>query len=66
MAFAWIVECKTCLQRFPIGKREVVPGQKFEKIVPAKNLGMFECPHCHDRDEYTTDERIPGEGKVQS
>lgn len=64
MAFAWIVECKTCLLRFPIGPREVIPGKKMEKVVPAQKLGMFECPHCHDRDEYTTDDRIPGEGKV--
>lgn len=61
MGFAWLVECKTCLQRFVIGPRESVGN--FAKIVPAQELGLFECPHCHDRNEYTTDDRIPGEGK---
>lgn len=65
MPFAWLVECKTCLQRFVIGPREVVPGKKLEKIVPALPLGEFECPHCHEVDGYTTDDRIPGEGKVR-
>ncbi len=64
MPFAWLVECKTCLQRFPIAKREVVPGQKMEKIVPARALGEFECPHCHDTSPYPTDDRIPGEGRI--
>ncbi len=64
MAFAWVVECKTCLQRFVVGPREIVPGQKLQKIVPPRDLGEFECPHCHDMNRYTTDDRIPGEGKV--
>ena len=63
MTFAWLVECKTCIQRFVIGPRELVPGKKIEKIAPAEPLGELECPHCHDTNEYTTDDRIPGEGK---
>ena len=64
MAFAWMVECKTCLQRFVVGPREMEPGKKFEKTVPAQALGEFECPHCHDKNDYTTDDRFPGEGKI--
>jgi hypothetical protein len=40
-----------------------VPGKKMEKIDPPQLLGDFECPHCHDVHDYTTDDRIPGEGK---
>lgn len=64
MAFAWLVDCKTCLQRFVVGPREPEPGKKMEKVVPARRIGEFECPHCHDVAEYTTDDRIPGEGKI--
>jgi hypothetical protein len=63
VSFAWLVECKTCCQRFVVGPREVVPGKKMEKIDPPQLLGDFECPHCHDVHDYTTDDRIPGEGK---
>ncbi len=65
MAFAWMVDCKTCLQRFVIGPRELEPGKKTEKIVPATRIGELECPHCHDVNDYTTDDRIPGEGKIR-
>lgn len=64
MAFAWLVDCKTCMQRFVIGPRETVPGKKMQKIVPEQELGEFECPHCHDTNLYTTNDRIPGEGKL--
>jgi len=65
MPFAWLVECKTCLQKFVIAPREVVPGKKAERIVPVEELGRFECPHCHETHTYTTDDRIPGEGKIR-
>lgn len=63
MSFAWLVECKTCRQRFVIGPREVVPGAKIERIDPPQSLGEIECPHCHEVHDYTTEDRIPGEAK---
>ncbi len=64
MAFVWLVECKTCAQRFAVRNRELVPGKSTDAI-PRELAGTFECPHCHERDEYSTDEFIPGEGKVR-
>lgn len=66
MALAWLVECKTCLQRFAVKKREPAQGKSTDELVPHEVAGSFECPHCHDMHEYTTNEFIPGEGRVRS
>jgi hypothetical protein len=66
MHLAWLVECKTCLQRFAIKPREVVPGKSTDALVPGLDAGLFECPHCHDFHRYTTSDYIPGEGRIHS
>ena len=65
MPLAWLVECKTCCQRFAVGSRELVPGKSTSQLVPHTPAGRFECPHCHDNHEYTTDEYIPGETRTR-
>ncbi len=64
MPFVWLVECKTCLLRFAIKQRELVPGKSTDAIVPGTDAGSFECPHCHESHHYTTDDYIPGEGRI--
>jgi predicted RNA-binding Zn-ribbon protein involved in translation (DUF1610 family) len=64
MPFVWLVECKTCLQRFAIKQRELVSGKSTDAIVPGTDAGSFECPHCHESHHYTTDDYIPGEGRI--
>jgi hypothetical protein len=64
MALAWLVECKTCLQRFPVRRRESVTGKSTAALEPDTPAGQFECPHCHEVHSYTTDDFIPGEGRV--
>ena len=64
MPLAWLVECKTCLQRFPAKKREPVPGKSTDAIERGKDAGQFECPHCHEIHSYRTDDLIPGEGRI--
>lgn len=63
--FVWLVECKTCIQRFPVKPRTIVPGKSTDQLVPGTKPESFECPHCHDVHEYTTDEYIPGEGRLR-
>lgn len=64
MPFVWLVECKTCCLRFAVRRRELAPGKSTEAIVPAEPAGSFECPHCHEVHLYTTDDLIPGEGRL--
>jgi hypothetical protein len=64
MPFVWLVECKTCLQRFAAKPRELVPGKSTDAITRGKDAGSFECPHCHETHRYSTDDYIPGEGRV--
>jgi len=64
MAFVWLVECKTCLQKFAIQLRDIVPGKSTDAIPLGVDVGMFECPHCHEEHRYKTDDYIPGEGKL--
>ncbi len=64
MALVWLVECKTCRQRFPVQAREKVPGKSTESLAPNLDVGSFECPHCHESHHYGTDEFIPGEGRL--
>lgn len=63
MAFVWLVECKTCLQRFAIQLRDLVPGKSTDVVPRGIAVGAFECPHCHEVHDYTTDDYIPGEGQ---
>ncbi len=64
MALVWLVECKTCLQRFAIKPRERVPGKSTVALAPNPDVGSFECPHCHESHHYGTEEFIPGEGRI--
>lgn len=64
MALVWLVECKTCLQRFAVQAREAVPGKSTAALSPGTNVGSFECPHCHEFHDYSTDDFIPGEGRL--
>jgi hypothetical protein len=66
MPLAWLVECKTCLQRFAMKRREPVLGKSTDAIERGKVAGRFECPHCHEVHSYTTDDYIPGEGRIHS
>ena len=65
MALAWLVECKTCTQRFAVKRREPASGKATEQLTPHELAGEFECPHCHDRHGYMTDDLIPGEGRIR-
>jgi hypothetical protein len=64
MPFAWLVECKTCLQRFAVKPREKGAGKSTDQLRPEADSGSFECPHCHDLHDYTTEDFIPGEGRI--
>lgn len=63
--FVWVVECKTCVQRFAVKPRTIVPGKSTDALPPGAEPIPFECPHCHDVHDYTTDEYIPGEGRLR-
>ena len=63
MPFVWMVECKTCLLRFPVRARTIVPGKSTESLTP-ELAGSFECPHCHEVHPYTTADFFPGEGRL--
>jgi hypothetical protein len=64
MALAWLVECKTCLQRFAVMRREIVTGKSTNALVPNSDVGSFECPHCHESHHYGTQDFVPGEGRI--
>lgn len=65
MPLAWLVECKTCTQRFAVKRREPTSGKSTSQLAPHQAAGEFECPHCHDVHTYSTDDFIPGEGRVR-
>lgn len=64
MALVWLVECKTCLQRFAVKPREKASGKSTDAIASNPDIGTFKCPHCHEVHRYGTDDFIPGEGRV--
>jgi hypothetical protein len=64
MALVWLVECKICALRFPLIPREAVQGKSTDALVRNTPVGRFECPHCHEFQEYSTDDFIPGEGRI--
>jgi len=66
MALAWLVECKTCLQRFAVKSRERSAGKSTEQLPPHQSAGRLECPHCHEVHEYSTDDFIPGEKRERA
>ncbi|HYG98341.1 MAG TPA: hypothetical protein VD837_04365 [Terriglobales bacterium] len=53
------------MQRFSVRVRENVPGKSTAALVPGTDVGSFECPHCHDFHDYSTDDFIPGEGRLR-
>jgi hypothetical protein len=64
MALVWLVECKTCRQRFAVQARESVPGKSTDALVPNSDVGSFECPHCHEHHRYATSDFLPGQGRI--
>jgi hypothetical protein len=82
MPFVWLVDCKTCMQRFAALPREVAPkdrtmeaaqsvsdvrGTRIKStsaLPPGEFAGTFECPHCHENDSYSSEDLIPGEGRI--
>lgn len=64
MALVWLVECKTCRQRFAVQRRERAPGKSTDALVPNPDVGLFECPHCHEQHHYGTSDFLPGEGRI--
>lgn len=64
MTFAWLVECRTCLQRFPVERRTIVEGKSTDQLKVGDVSKSFECPHCHEIHEYSPGDYIPGEGRV--
>lgn len=66
MPLAWLVDCKTCQQRFAVKRRQPVAGKSTDALEHGIAAGQFECPHCHDTHLYTTDDFIPGEGRIIS
>lgn len=64
MALVWLVECKICAQRFALLPREAVEGKSTAELPQDAPVGRFECPHCHEAEEYSTADLIPGEGRV--
>jgi hypothetical protein len=64
MTLVWLVECKICAQRFAVLPREHVAGKSTDALPPSSDVGRFECPHCHEREDYSTADLIPGEGRI--
>ena len=51
-------------QRFPLLPREAVSGKSTDALVRHVAAGRFECPHCHEFQDYSSDDFIPGEGQI--
>ncbi len=64
MALVWLVECKICALRFPLLPREPVAGKSTDSLPADNPVGRFECPHCHEFQDYSTADFIPGEGRI--
>ncbi len=64
MALVWLAECKICTLSFPLLPRKQVEGKSTDALVPHTAVGRFECPHCHEFGDYSTDDLIPGEGRI--
>ncbi len=64
MSLVWLVECKICALRFPLLPREAVSGKSTDSLIRNTAVGRFECPHCHEFQDYSTDDFIPGEGEI--
>ena len=66
MALVWLVECKICAQRFALLPREHVEGKSTDALPQSAAVGRFECPHCHEPEDYSTADLIPGEGRINA
>ena len=64
MSLVWLAECKICAQRFALLPREQTQGKSTEALPHNAAIGRFECPHCHEFDDYSTADLIPGEGRI--
>ena len=66
MTLVWLAECKICAQRFALLPREHVDGKSTATLPPNAAVGRFECPHCHELEDYSTADLIPGEGRINA
>jgi hypothetical protein len=64
MALVWLVECTVCALRFALLPREHVAGKSTASLPRDTAVGRFECPHCHEFQDYSTADLIPGEGEI--
>lgn len=64
MALVWQVDCKLCVLRFSVLPREHVAGKATASLPVEDALGRFECPHCHEANDYAATDLIPGEGRT--
>ena len=64
MTLVWQVECKICAQRFALLPREHIEGKSTDALPHNTAVGRFECPHCHEPEDYFTSDLIPGEGRI--
>ena len=64
MALLWMVDCKICALRFAVLPRESTHGKSTDALEHGRSIGQHECPHCHEFESYSTDDLIPGEGKI--
>ena len=64
MPLVWLAECKICAQRFALLPREHIEGKSTDALPRDRAVGRFECPHCHEMEDYSTSDLIPGEGRI--
>jgi len=64
MALVWQVECKLCAQRFAVLPRAASSGKSTDTLPTDIEVGGFECPHCHEANDYTAADLIPAEGRI--
>jgi hypothetical protein len=64
MNLAWMVDCKICAQRFAVLRRGHAAGKATDVLPPQSALGQFECPHCHEWQEYDAADLIPSEARI--
>jgi hypothetical protein len=64
MTLVWQVECKLCALRFAILPRDASAGKSTASLPRETAVGRFECPHCHEFQDYSTADLIPGEGRI--
>ena len=77
MTLVWMVDCKICALRFAVLPREAThvhslptkagasgAPKSTDALEHGQTIGRRECPHCHEFESYSTDDLIPGEGRI--